>query len=199
MEKISIKFNADNIKKLSDLIFILIENIVVSFDKIVPVYLDFYKPMIENEIALANISNKDKILHVGCGSIPATSINIVKKTDADVTAIDKNIKCIKKAQSLISNIKLSNKIKIIYSDALNFPLEKFNLIIVSLGVKPYEEVLKYISQNMENDARIIVRTNSTVDGQLAEKDLMLKEIFKLDRIIYQKKNGLMISVLLSKK
>ena len=49
----------------------------------------------ENEITIAKISNKDKILHVGCGPIPATSIFIVKKTNADVTSIDKNLQSIK--------------------------------------------------------------------------------------------------------
>ena len=165
----------------------------------IPIYLDFYKPIIENEIALANISNKDKILHIGSGPIPATPIYIVKKTNADVTTIDKDLKSIKKAQALISKLKLSDKILIVHSYALNFPLDKFNLIIVSLGLKKYYDVIKYISQNMRIDARLIVRTNSSFDGNLVEKDLFLKDIFKLEKIIPQKKNGLMVSVLLFKK
>lgn len=153
----------------------------------------------ENEIKLAGISNTDKILHIGCGSIPATSIYIVKKIDAEVTAIDKNFKSIKKAQKLIFKLKLFSKVHIVHANALNFPLEKFNFIIVSLGLKSYNEVIRYISQNMENDTRLIVRTSSSIDGNLVEKDLFLKDIFTIGKIIPQEKNGLMISVLLFKK
>jgi cyclopropane fatty-acyl-phospholipid synthase-like methyltransferase len=153
----------------------------------------------ENEIILAKISNKDKILHIGCGSIPATSIYIVKKINADVTAIDKNLQSVKKAQILISKLKLFSKIHTIHANALNFPLENFNLIIASLGIKKYDKILRYISQNMRSDARLIFRTSSSIDGNLVEKDLFLKDIFTIDKIIPQKKNGLMISVLLFKK
>ena len=199
MEKIVIKFDVNKLKKIDDFIFILVENIVVKIDKIIQIYLDFYKPIIENEISLANISNKDKILHIGCGPVPATAIYIVKKNNADVTIIDKNLKLIKKAQTLILKLKLSNKIHVIHASGLDFPLEKFNLIIVSLGIEPYEDVLRYISQNIRDDARLIVRTSSSSDGNLVEKDLFLKEIFTLEKIIPQKKNGLLISVLLFKK
>ena len=199
MEKISIKLDSNKLKKINDFLFIFIENIVIKLDKIIPIYLDFYKPMMENEILAANISNKDNILHIGCGPVPSSSIYIAKKTAADVTAIDKNLQFAKKAQKLISKLKLSSIIHIIHANALNFPLEKYNLIIVSLGIKSYDEILKYISINMRADARLIVRTNSSIEGNITEKDLFLREIFDLDKIIPQKKNGLMISVLLSKK
>ncbi len=199
LEKISVKLDADKLKNFNDLMFIFVENIIVNLEKIIPVYLDFYKSMTENEIRLANITNEDKILHIGCGSIPATSIYIVKKIAPDITAIDKNLQSIKKAQKLLLKLKLFSKIHTIHADALDFPLEKFNLIIISLGVKTYPEVLRYISQNMRSDAQVILRTSSSVDGNLVKKDLFLKDIFKIDKIIPQKKNGLMISLLLFKK
>lgn len=199
LEKISIRLDAHKLKKINDLIFILVENIVIQLDKIIPIYLDFYKPIMENEITIAKISNKDKILHIGSGPVPATPIYIVKKTNADVTTIDKNLQSIKKAQTLILKLKLVEKIHIIHANALNFPLEKFNLIIISQGIKKYDEVLRYISQNMRSDARLIFRTSSSIDGNLVEKDLFLKDTFTIDKIIPQKKNGLLISVLLFKK
>jgi len=199
LEKISVKLDAHKLKKINDLMFILVEKFTVNFDKLITVYLDFYKPMLENEIALANISNEDKILHIGGGYIPATPIYIVKKTDADVTTIDKDLKSVEKAKILISKLKLLNKIHVIHANALDFPLDEFNLIILSLGIKSYDEVLTYISKNMRSDARLIVRTNSSIGGNLLEKDFFLKNIFKLERIVHQKKNGLLISVLLSKK
>lgn len=155
--------------------------------------------MIENEIILANITNKDRVLHIGCGPIPVTSIHIAKKTGAQITGIDKNLHSVEQAQALLLRLKFSDKIQIIHADASKFSLEKFNLIIVSQGIKPYVETLKYISQVMRRDARVIFRTSSTTDGNLIEKDYFLKDIFSLKKIIRQGKNGLLISVLLFKK
>ena len=130
--------------------FILVENIFIKLDGLISIYLDFYTPIMENEVASAEISETDKILHIGCGPIPATSIYIVQKTNAEVTGIDKNLKFVKKAETLVSKLKLDSKIHIIHSNALNFSLEKFDLIIVSLGVISFEEVIKYISKNMKS-------------------------------------------------
>ena len=179
--------------------FIIVENFFIKLDKLLPIYLDFYGPLLENEVSSVKISSKDKILHIGCGPIPATSIYIVKKTEAVVTAIDKNLQYVKKAQLLISKLKLFDKIHVLHSNALDFPLEKFDLIIMSLGIKSYENVIKHISKNMRSDARLIVRTSSSINGDLTEKDMFLKDIFKIEKIIPQKQNGLMLSVLLIKK
>jgi len=199
VEKISVKFDFHKLKKLNDLGFIIVEKIVVNLDGLLPVYLDFYKEMVENEIILANISKKDEILHIGCGSVPSTSILISKKTDSRVTAIDKKYKSVKQAKKLLSRLNLSDKIEIEHKDVSKFHLEKFDLIIVSQGIKPYNETLDHISKTMKNGARLILRTTSSSDGNLADKDSFLNEIFHIGKIVNQKKNGLLISVLLSKK
>lgn len=164
-----------------------------------PFYLDFYKTMIENEIKIAGITKKDKILHIGCGSIPATPILVAKKTGAGVTGIDKNLASIKKAQELIYNLKLSSKIKVEHAEASRYPLDCFDLIIVAHGIKSYNKTLRYIAESMNSNARVILRTDSSNTGELVEKDLFLKDIFKISKKVYQKKNGLLISLLLLKK
>jgi len=199
LQKIGIKFDAHKLKKIIDLGFIITEKIVVKLDKILPFYLDFYKTMIENEIKIAGITKKDKILHIGCGSIPATPILVAEKTGACVTGIDKNLVSIKKAQELIYNLKLSSKIKVEHAEASRYPLDKFDLIIASQGIKPYNETLRYIAESMSSNARVILRTSSSNSGELVEKDLFLKDIFKFSKKVLQEKNGLLISVLLLKK
>jgi len=199
LKKIGIKFDAHKLKKFIDLSFILVEKIIVKLIKLLSFYLDFYEDMVENEISLADISKDDKILHIGCGSVPATSIIIAKKTKAQVTGIDNKLISVKQALNLISSQDLSNKIKIIHADALDYPLENFNLIIISQGVEPYNKILKRISTNIKKDERVIFRTTSTHDGKLNEKDVFLNDLFKINKIIKQEKNGLLISVLLTEK
>jgi len=198
LQKISIKFDIHKLKKFNDLGFIVIEKIIVNLDRLLESYLDFYEEMVENEINLANISENDRILHVGCGAFPATSILLAKKIGAHITAIDKNHKSTKQARKLISRLNLADKIDIITEDSLKFPVEKFDLILVAQGIKPYKEALEHISRTIKTDARVVIRTTSSKDGDLSNEDTFLKEIFNFGKMARNKKNGLLISVLFFK-
>ena len=197
--KIGIKLDAHKLKAFIDLGFIMVEKIVVKFNKLLFLYVDFYNEMTENEINLANISKNDKVLHIGCGSIPATSILIAEKTGAKVTGIDNNPRSVKQALYCLSEFKLSDKIQIRYSEVNHFPVGKFDLIIISQGIKLYNEVLEYIAQSMKRDARVIFRTSSSSSGELTQNDMFLKDIFTVSKMAPQKKNGLLISIMLFKK
>jgi len=199
LKRISIKFDVNKMIKFVDLGFILLEKFAVKLDKLLPIYLEFNDKMIENEIELAKISNKDKILHIGCGAIPATSILLAKKTGAQVTGIDNDFLTIKQALICLSKLKLSDKVQVKHVEAETFPVQMFDLIIVSQGVKPYYEILKYIAQSMSPDARVIFRTSSTINGDLFESDMFIKNIFRIDKKVYQKQNGLLLSILLIKQ
>ena len=80
LKKIGIKFDAFKLKKTVDFGFVIVEKIIVKLCKLQTFYLDFYKEMVDTEIKLASISKDDKILQVGCGPIPATSILLAKKS-----------------------------------------------------------------------------------------------------------------------
>ena len=155
--------------------------------------------MTENEIKLANISKNDRILHVGCGPLPATSIILAKETGAKITGIDYNPNSVKQAKFFISKYHLSDQIQIIHADAIQFPVDNFDLILLSQGIKPRKKILEQISKSIKPNMRVIYRTTSSVDGEISQNDLFLKEIFKIVKIAYNKKNGLLISILLNKK
>jgi ubiquinone/menaquinone biosynthesis C-methylase UbiE len=199
LQDVSVKLDIHKLKKFNDLGFIILEKIIVNLDGLLPSYIDFYEEMVENETNLANISDTDNILHLGCGSIPATSLIIAKKTKAEITGVDKNYKSVKQAQKLLSKLNLSDRINVMHLDTADFPVEKFDLIIASQGIKPYTETLKHISKSMKNDARLIIRTTSSPDGNLVDADGFIEEIFNINKIVNQKKHGYLISVLCNKK
>jgi precorrin-6B methylase 2 len=155
--------------------------------------------MTENEIKLANITEKDKILHIGCGPFPATSIVLAKKTRAKITGIDINKKSVNQAIYFVSKYSLSNQIEIKHADANHFSVENFDLILISQGIKPHEEILKYISQKIKQNTRVIYRTICNMNGNICQNDMFLNDIFKIVQIEYNKKNGLLVSILLKKK
>jgi len=198
-ERISIKFNFHKLKKFADIGFIITEKILIKFKKLHPLYFDFYDEMVENEIKLANISKNDKILHIGGGSIPATSILLTNKIGAQVTIIDKNSQSVKQATSCISEYGVTDRVQIKHAEAKQFPADKFDVIIISQGIIPSKDLLKHVSQSMKVDARVIFRTSSSPSGEIASNDLFLKDIFKIKKMLVQKQNGLLLSILLSKK
>ena len=199
VEKIGIKLDPHKFKKFNDLGFIITEKILIKLHKLRPLYFDFYDEMIKNEIKLANISKDDVILHIGSGPIPTTSILLAKKVGAQVTSIDNNLHSVKQAISCVSEAGVADKVQIKYADANSFPADKFDVIIISQGTRSYEKLLQHISQSMKDNARVIFRTSSSPSGEIVQKDLFLENIFKIGKIVAQKRNGLLVSIILFKK
>jgi len=197
--RIGIKFDAYKLKKLIDFGFIITEKIISNLKNLIPFYLDFYEEIVNSEVDLADISKNDHVLHIGCGSIPATSILLEKKIGPQITGVDNNLPSINQALKLLTMIKLSDKIKILYGDALNFPIEEYDLIIVSQGIKRYDRVLENISKSMKKNAKVIFRTSSDINGKLTVNDRFIEKIFSIKGIIPHRKNGLLITILLQKK
>ncbi len=199
LNKIGVKFNAHKLKIFIDKGFIIVEKIITKLIKLIPFYLDFYEEILEKEIILADISKNDKIVHIGCGSIPATCILITKKTNASIIGIEKNEHSVKHAKQCVSQLNLSDKIEIKLSDASDFSIKNFDLIIIAQGITPYREILEKISKDIKKDARVVFRTSSKISGEFSENDLFLKDIFKIDKMVCHKQNSLLISILLQKK
>jgi len=197
--KIIIKMDCHKLKFFIDIVFITSEKIFSKFNILLLLYIDNYMESIQNEIQLANISGNHKILNMGCGSIPATCILIAKETNAKITGIDKNLKSVKCAKIIISKLKLDDKVEIKHSDAMNFQLNDFDIIIIANGINPYYDVLEHVAKNMKDDAIVIFRTFSHCKGELASKDYFLNNLFILGKITSHKKSSSLISVLLYKK
>jgi len=199
VERIGTKFDNHKLKKYVNLMFIYAEKISVKLSKLLPKYLDFYNKMVDNEINLANISKDDKILHIGCGPIPATSILIAKKTGANVLGIDHNSYSIKQAFACLEQLNFSDKVEVKCAEAGNFAVEQFDLIIISQGIRPCNIILEKIAKSMKPDARVVFRTSSNDDGEISENDMFIKDIFIVSKTVSQKQNGLLLSILLLKK
>jgi len=199
MEKVGVKLESYKIKRLIDFSFIFVENLIVNLDKLHDTYFDYYSDIITNEINIAEITSDKQVLHIGSGSIPVTSIIIAKNTGAKVVGIDKNSDSIKKGKTCILKSNLSDKIQLFNMDAESFSVNKFDIIIISHGVKPIDIILTHIAKSMKESAKVIYRTSSTSSGEISEKDQFIGKIFNIDNIVAQKKNALLISILLKKK
>jgi len=197
--EISNNLKTYKLKKFSDKVFIFIEKILLNFPIFHKFYLDIYDNMTDNEINLANISKDNIVLHIGCGSLPATCILLSKKIGAHIIGLDHDLKSVKQAKLCISKYNLDDKIQIEFSDAKDFAVEKFDVILLSQGIKPQNEILNHIANSIKNNTKVVFRSTYDKKNKLSENDMFLKDIFIVEKIVHHKENGPLISILLSKK
>lgn len=198
LENFSMKIDVSSFKKVIDYMFKIVEKIIIKLKKLLPSYIKYYVDIIDKEINIAKISSSTRVVHIGCGPIPSTSILIAKKTGANIIGVDKNPRTVEKARSCLHELGYANKIQIKQAEASNFPIENFDVILISHGIEPRDKFLKYVSKSMKEDAIVVFRTFSSDLGELIESDAFLKDIFKIDKIASHRKHGSVISVTLLK-
>lgn len=199
LQEFSEKFDVKFMKKIANIFFISSEKLVLNFDYFLDIYISYYEDMTSCEIDLVSITKSDKVAHVGCGYIPASSILVSKKTGASVVGIDNDKNSVKKAKLLISRLNLSDKIEIKNAEASDFSFDVFNVIIIAHGTVPIDNFLKHLSKKASKNSRIVLRTFSDKSGNLLKTDTFVTELFKVNKIIKHEKQGRVISVSLSLK
>ena len=155
--KIKNNFMVFLLKKQIIYFWIFIDNIAYKFEIIAKLYDKLICTVYKNEYEASNISNEDKVLHIGCGAYPLTEIILARTTGAKIVGIDRNPKAIKLANDIVNIKNLQDKIKIDHGNGMNYPLEEFNMIIVSSCTLPLLQVVDYIFKNVKNNSKVIVR------------------------------------------
>lgn len=135
-------------------------------------YSKVFSRRVIREIQSVRIGKDDNVLHIGCGAVPYTSEIIARYTGAKVVAIDNDPKMVIKARSYIKKKRIPN-VQIEYGDGANFPLEKFNVIYISLGVHPLTAILTKIIKGGKKK-RIIFRVSTNPLGILYNKSAYIR-------------------------
>jgi D-arabinose 1-dehydrogenase-like Zn-dependent alcohol dehydrogenase len=191
--------NAFALKFISDYLFIIVEKIVVKLPSLLLLYITYYEDIVDKEINIAKITKQDNVLHIGCGSLPSTSLLIAQKTRAPTIGIDKNIPSVQDAQNCIHALHLENQIQILHANALTYTMQSSDVIIVSQGIEPRYQVLEHIANTMRPNTRVIFRTFSSKNDNLTNEDAVLSTLFFIQGIVTHPQHGILISVLLKKK
>jgi len=199
LKTISKKIKEGSLKKLSDYFFVILEKIMVKFPSFLSVYILYYEDIVENEIHLANITKHDAILHIGCGSLPSTSLLIPQKTGAPIIGIEKNASSLQDAQYCVKELHQEHQVQIHQANALDYPMDSYSVIIVSQGIEPRYEVLTHIANTMQPRTRVIFRTFSSNTGRILPEDAVLTTLFTIEKTILHPHHGLLMSILLTKK
>ena len=116
----------------------------------------FYRNLVENELALADLSDDSKILVVGSGPLPMTSIYLAKN-GFDVFCIDKDGEAIKSARKKVRQLEADLNIKFKKIDGKFKDYSDFDAVWVPLHVTPRKEVILKILKDLEDRAKVIFR------------------------------------------
>jgi precorrin-6B methylase 2 len=121
----------------------------------------------QKEYEDCGISSHSNILHIGCGSYPLTEIVLANCTKGQIVGIDKNNKAVQRGQQVIKKNNLDKRIILKHGDGLDFPVEEFDMVIVSSCSQPKEKILQHLFQKVRPKGTIIVR-----EVDIATKDIL---------------------------
>jgi len=136
----------------------------------------------EEEFKIFGISNGSKILFVGCGQYPITAIVLARSYDVKIIAIDKNSKAIKLAKRIIHEKNLEDKITIEEGNGLNYPVDKFDVVILGGLLFPKKLILNHVSESVKPGTKIILRI-SLASYNSTSKDMDVTRDFFIDKKI----------------
>ncbi len=142
----------------------LIKSVVAIFEKklnrfplFFKIYSWPYKFILKKEIKLGQITEKDRVLNIGCGAMPFTAVYIARLTGAEVTAIDIDNNACQQARKCIDNLGLTDKIKIKKEDGVKYDPVGYTKIIIALQADPKKEIMENIYTNSDPLTHIIFR------------------------------------------
>jgi precorrin-6B methylase 2 len=196
---ISTKFRPGLLKGSLNLIYVIFEKVAINFKILSESYIDMYDEIVGKEIKLANISNKDKILVIGAGSIPATSIKIAEKINASIISIDIDESAVINAKRIVKNLGLSDKLEMKTADGINYYFEKYDVIFILYGITNNIELFENLSKKIRVETRVIFRSVFDSENNTIKSDINLSDLFVIKKIIKSEKIPPVASVLLLKK
>ncbi len=144
-------------RKISCYKYSFLEFLAVKINFFNKLLIKWRTPVFLKEIEMANVTSKDKVLHLGCGFFPTASLIVAEKTKAKVIGIDNNKIALNFAKKVVEKKNLSDFIKIEFGDGTNYDMKQFNVIFIAINVWPIDDVLQHLSAHCNKDARIVCR------------------------------------------
>ena len=120
---------------------------------------EYYREVIQKEVILASITDKDHILCIGGGICPFSAILFHQMTGAKVTVADNNESCIPKAGSVIDKLGLNENVRVVHQDGTceKACFVQYSVVHLALQVSPMEQVFSVVEKKMMPGTRLLVR------------------------------------------
>ena len=145
------------IKTFLDYLYFTFEIFCYHIPFFAKLFIKIHSPSVKKEIEMSNLSSSDKILHIGCGAIPYTTIVISKETDAKIVGIDKESRIVNIATDFVRKYNISDIVKIEIGNGKTHNVSDFDVIILSYGIDRQDLVLKHVFNSVKKGSRILLR------------------------------------------
>lgn len=116
----------------------------------------FYRKMVLKEIKAAALKPMSKVLHIGSGPLPLTSIYLAKSGFL-VDAIDNDSSAIEKAIQVVKKIGLEGKIQFKEIDGTKVDCSKYDAVWISFIVYPKGEIIRKVIADLKSGGKVIYR------------------------------------------
>lgn len=154
------------IKKTSNLFWEIADTCSYKNKKIAQRYNNSIEKEYQKECKNYGLSSNSNVLHIGCGAYPLTDIVLTQYYGATLIGIDKNLVAVQRAQEIIKQHHLQNRITIQHGNGTKFPSDNFDLIIISSCSFPKIQILEHLFKNTKHQAIIIVREVSIATADI---------------------------------
>lgn len=138
-------------------LFKSMEKMVCSFYPAFWLYHTLYKQVVKKEVELAQITEGDTVLNIGCGSVPFTALHIVQMTGAKVIALDKDPQAVSMARYYLKKYGLEKNIEIREGDGSPEKLPPFTVAVIALHIKNKGQMLEDLKAVGNPGGRIVFR------------------------------------------
>ena len=162
IERISIFF----VKTTSNFFWEVADTWSYKNNKIAQRYNKSIEEEYRKECETCGVSQNAKVLHIGCGAYPLTQLVLAQCSSGTVVGIDKNPLAVQRAREVISRHHLQNKITIHQGNGTDYPVNDFDMILISSCSLPKVQILEHLFKNAKHQSTIIVREVSIATADI---------------------------------
>jgi len=155
------------IKRMANCFWEIADTLSYQNDTITRLYNKIIGKEYQKEYENCGISTHMNILHIGSGSYPLTEIILASCTNGQIVGIDRDGRAVQRGQHVIKKNNLDHRITLTHGDGLDFPVEEFDMVIVSSCSQPKVQILEHLFQKVQSKSVIIVR-----EVDIATKDIL---------------------------
>lgn len=135
----------------------LMEYALSCFTPLIKLYQRYYDPIVKQEVSIAEITETDRVLCIGGGSVPCTAILIATLTGAKVKVIDIDERAIKRSRAVIKRLQLTDKIIIEQASGESVQLQDVTVVHLAVQLHLKDQIVNHIWSQALADTKIIVR------------------------------------------
>ena len=156
------------VKKVSNTFWEIADAWSYKNEKIARLYNNSIEEEYKKECQTYGLSSDSKVLHIGCGAYPLTDIVLAQCFQGAIVGIDKNPMAVRHAQEVIQQHHLQNRIAVQQANGTEFPVDDFQLILISSCSLPKLQILEHLFKNGKHQSMIVVREISIATADILQ-------------------------------